>query len=166
MGKPVRFSRPEASRSDAAQRIRAAGKGVTPFRVKVLQILLEVGHPISHLEIQERMSTGAGGPVDRVTLYRNLEWLVQQDLAHRVTADDRIWRFSAARTGHPAHPHFHCLSCGQVVCLPKSRLPSPELPENYAVQDVEMVVNGICPGCREAPGLHPPATGNPGRTSG
>ena len=54
---------------------------------------------------------------DRVTLYRVLEWLVDNGLAHRVTDAQRVFRFSAAddtAKGHASHAHFRCEVCARV----------------------------------------------------
>jgi len=85
-----------------------------------------------------------------VTLYRVLEWLTEQGLVHKVSGEDRIWRFSAA--GHrPArrggHAHFVCRSCGKVICLDQTRLPSIPLPAGYRRRDVEVTIKGSCDQC-------------------
>ncbi|MCY0871466.1 MAG: Fur family transcriptional regulator [Acidithiobacillus caldus] len=133
----------------AAVRIRASGSRATRWRIRILQALLDAGKPVSHQELQESLRRDTGEVVDRVTLYRNLDWLLQKGLAHRITTDDRVWRFGVADdAAHPPHPHFRCLRCGELLCLADMQLPRPELPQGYALRDVDMVVNGICPHCR------------------
>ena len=136
--------------TEAERRVRAAGQRPTRARLQILQALLDLAQPVSHNEIQEYIATHWAQTMDRVTLYRGLDWLVQHQLTHRITADDRVWRFSAINPEHPAHPHFHCLRCGQVLCLPDSQLPEPKLPADYRVEEVEMVVNGVCPHCQRS----------------
>jgi Fur family ferric uptake transcriptional regulator len=136
--------------SEAERRIRAAGQRPTKARLQILQALLDLAQPVSHGEIQEHILEHWKEAMDRVTLYRGLDWLVQHQLTHRITADDRVWRFSAINLEHPSHPHFHCLRCGQVLCLPESQLPQPILPDDYRVEEIEMVVNGICPHCQKS----------------
>ena len=148
-----------AQTTEAENRVRAAGQRPTRARLQILQALLDLAQPVSHTEIQEHIQSRWAENIDRVTLYRGLEWLVQHQLSHRITADDRVWRFSAINPEHPSHPHFHCVRCGQVLCLPESQLPAPQLPAEYRVKEVEVVVNGICPHCQrsapEWPGHHP-----------
>ncbi|MDD5376183.1 Fur family transcriptional regulator [Acidithiobacillus sp.] len=140
------------SDTDAAERLRAAGQRVTRLRVVVFKTLLEAEQPLSHPELQQRLEASETGGVDRVSLYRNLEWLVQIGLAHRITADDRVWRFSARREEMATqHPHFHCVSCGRVICLPESSVPAPRLPADYSMIEMELVVNGVCAHCGKAP---------------
>ncbi|MBU2765641.1 transcriptional repressor [Acidithiobacillus ferrivorans] len=143
----------EVSDAEAAQRLRAIGQRITRLRVAVFKTLLAAEQPLSHPELQQRLEASETGAVDRVSLYRNLEWLVQTGLAHRITADDRIWRFSAHRDETATqHPHFHCVACRQVFCLPESSVPTPPLPADYSMIEMELVVNGVCAQCgKEAP---------------
>ena len=34
---------------------------------------------------------------------------------HKLTGEDRVWRFSA--TSNSDHTHFNCTDCGQIYCL-------------------------------------------------
>lgn len=142
----------EVSDTEATQRLRAIGQRITRLRIAVFKTLLEAEQPLSHPEVQQRLEASETGAIDRVSLYRNLEWLVQNGLAHRVTTDDRIWRFSARREETATqHPHFHCVSCGQVFCLPESSVPVPRLPVDYSMIEMELVVNGVCARCGKEP---------------
>ncbi|TMH21317.1 MAG: transcriptional repressor, partial [Betaproteobacteria bacterium] len=62
----------------------------------MLAALLRADEALTHHEVEHRLRRGQD--VDRVTLYRVLEWLTEQGLVHKVSGEDRIWRFSAA--GH------------------------------------------------------------------
>ncbi len=103
--------------SRARSLLRAADGRLTPARVAVLEILLRSAVALSHQQIEEAIEE-RGLDVDRVTLYRVLDWLVERDLAHRIATEDRVWRFNAmdrTQAGDPAH--FHCTRCGQIVYL-------------------------------------------------
>ncbi|WP_414039165.1 Fur family transcriptional regulator [Acidithiobacillus sp. M4-SHS-6] len=135
--------------------LREAGQRVTRLRVAVYKTLLDAEQPLSHPEVQQRLESSRESSVDRVSLYRNLEWLVDIGLAYRITADDRVWRFGARRREQPEkHPHFHCVSCGQVFCLPDSQLAAPKLPKDYSVIEMELVVNGLCAHCGQKKQAH------------
>ena len=114
----------------------------------MLAALLRADEALTHHEVERRLRRGQD--VDRVTLYRVLEWLTEQGLVHKVSGEDRIWRFSAA--GHrPArgggHAHFECRSCGKVICLDQTRLPSIPLPAGYRRRNVEVTIKGSCDQC-------------------
>jgi Fur family ferric uptake transcriptional regulator len=134
--------------SQAAALLLATGARQTRARIEVLAALLRAGEALTHNEVERRLHRGHD--VDRVTLYRVLEWLTEQGLAHKVSGGDRVWRFSAA--GHaraPAggHAHFECSSCGKVICLDKARLPSIPLPAGYRRRDIEVTIKGSCDQC-------------------
>ncbi len=148
------------SASDHASRARRAqaiivGRGAraTRARVAVLTALLAAQEALTHHDIEQRLARGHD--VDRVTLYRVLDWLVEQGLAHKLAGDDRVWRFSAggqrdtgggSRPGH-AHAHFRCSECGKVVCLDEARLPAIPLPDGFRGREVEVTIRGICDAC-------------------
>jgi Fur family ferric uptake transcriptional regulator len=120
----------------------------TKARIAVLSVLLAGREALTHHEIENRLSTA--GEVDRVTLYRVLEWLTAHGLAHKLSADDRVWRFAAAGHGHAggdAHAHFECRECGKVICLTETRMPSISLPRGFRRREVEVTVKGSCAAC-------------------
>ncbi|MCC9000806.1 MAG: transcriptional repressor [Candidatus Contendobacter sp.] len=140
------LSTPTASET-ARQRLLNCGQRVTVARLAILQVLLDSPRALSHHDVEARISE-IGEHFDRVTLYRVLEWLVVQGLAHKVAAEDRSWRFSAILDGNHEHPHFHCLKCGEVLCLDTLR---PAfvfgLPPGYTLQRAELTIHGACPAC-------------------
>jgi len=127
--------------------ITAHGGRVTRTRVAVLDVLLASQQPLSHDEVGEALRR-ENVPHDRVTLYRNLEWLVEQGIAHRMAGDDRVWRFSVVATAEHEHAHFHCDRCGQLFCL-DALTPAfaIALPNGYSMNRAELIVHGACPGC-------------------
>jgi len=133
--------------AQAATLLAAKGARLTRSRIEVLTALLRSGEALTHHEVERRLRRGH---VDRVTLYRVLEWLTEQGLAHKLSGDDRVWRFSAAgnaRTHGGGHPHFECSSCGKVVCLDEARLPAIPLPAGYRRRDVAVTIKGRCDRC-------------------
>lgn len=119
---------------------------LTPARLQVLEILLAAPHALSHAEIEARLAA----PLDRVTLYRVLDWLVAKGLGHKIPGEDRSWRFNAIAHEAHGHAHFHCTRCGQVFCLsdlqPAFAL---SLPPGYRFQKAELSVHGECPACAQ-----------------
>lgn len=131
----------------ARSALRATGERVTPARLRVYVALLDSARALSHHELESTL--GAGTPVDRVTLYRVLDWLTAEGLVHKVSGDDRVWRFSAAGHEHPghAHAHFQCSECGKVVCLDAARVPAIAVPAGYRRREVEITIKGSCDAC-------------------
>jgi Fur family ferric uptake transcriptional regulator len=132
--------------------IRGTGARVTRARVEVLAALLAAERALTHHEVEGRISRNPG--IDRVTVYRVLEWLTSRGLAHKIAGDDRIWRFNAATNEHErahAHAHFKCNRCGDVICLEEVRAArSIKLPPGFRSQEVELTVKGMCAECYPA----------------
>jgi Fur family ferric uptake transcriptional regulator len=127
--------------------VRRTGARVTRQRVEVLAVLLAARSALTHHEVESRVNRGAG--MDRVTVYRVLEWLTAHSLAHRIAGEDRVWRFNAADEAHAQrHAHFKCNDCGEVICLDQSvGARSIPLPSGYRSQEIELTVKGLCAGC-------------------
>jgi Fur family ferric uptake transcriptional regulator len=131
--------------------LRRTGARVTRPRIEVLAILLAAGRALTHQQVGRQASRALG--IDRVTIYRVLEWLTAQDLAHRIAGEDRVWRFNAAADERAQrHAHFQCNRCGEVICLEKAvAKPSVALPTGYRSQEIELTIRGLCAGCVPAP---------------
>lgn len=134
---------PDTPSLAAREGLRATGARVTPARVRVLAALLEAGSPQSHHEIEARIPE----PLDRVTLYRVLDWLVAQGLARRAAGEDRVWRFMAGGEVHAGHAHFHCGRCGAVRCLEGQPVQGVRLPRGFRGESVDLTVRGLCAAC-------------------
>src|SRR5258706_808887 len=136
--------------------IRATGERLTQPRTAVLACLLASDRAASHLDVAHALADHHA--VDRVTVYRVLEWLVNKNIAHRIAGDDRVWRFmvtpqhSAAKPGmatrHGHHAHFTCEACGQTFCLDKVA-PKVELrlPRGFRSSEIDLKVRGRCAHC-------------------
>jgi Fur family ferric uptake transcriptional regulator len=122
------------------------GARATRARIHVLAVLLSAHEALSHHDVERRLARGHG--IDRVTLYRVLEWLTSQGLAHKVAGEDRVWRFSAAGRREGAHAHFQCSDCGRIVCLDQARVPTIALPAGFRRREVEVTVRGTCDACQ------------------
>lgn len=139
---------------NSAELIAAHGGRITRTRLAVLEILQDSGRSLSHDDVAARLSAAAV-PHDRVTLYRTLDWLVEQGLAHRIKGPDRAWRFNFGGEKAAQHAHFHCDRCGHVLCLESVRPDEGfSLPEGYRPERAELVFHGTCPDCGRQVGLN------------
>ncbi len=129
--------------------IRATGQRLTRPRVAVLACLMAGERAATHLEIASRLPVNQG--VDRVTVYRVLEWLVEQGIAHRIAGDDRVWRFMMSANNdaraHGQHAHFTCESCGQTFCLGEVPRVAVKLPRGFRSSEIDLTVRGQCAHC-------------------
>lgn len=129
--------------------IRAVGSRVTPARVRVLAALQAAPGPQSHADVEETLTRQAHPAVDRVTLYRVLDWLCAAGLAHKATDARGVFRFSAAAPNveHAGHVHFRCTGCGGVFCLKAPPPAPPKLPRGFRLAAVAFDIRGECPRC-------------------
>ncbi len=129
--------------------IRATGARVTTSRVRVYALLQNAQGPLCHRDIEQRLSGEALPALDRVTLYRVLDWLAQAGLAHKAADTRGVFRFSAATSDgeHLRHMHFRCTACGGVFCLEMSQPSLPELPQGFRLASAEFDIRGVCPDC-------------------
>ncbi len=127
--------------------VRRTGARATRPRIEVLAALLAAGRALTHQEVGRQVNRALG--IDRVTIYRVLEWLTTRNLAHRIAGEDRVWRFNAAADEHAQrHAHFQCNRCGDVICLETALATrSIPLPSGYRSQEIELTVKGLCAGC-------------------
>lgn len=128
--------------------IKRTGNRATRARVVVLAFLLSKPSAVTHHQIECALDKHE--KIDRVTLYRVLDWLTAKGLAHKVLSGDRAWHFRANEdvSGHHEHAHFKCNRCEKVVCLDDFELSrNLSLPRGYRAQEIDMTVKGLCASC-------------------
>ena len=141
------------SDDDLAEQLRAAGLRRTQPRIAVLRHMLKVGQPVAHAEVAEAL---AKLELDRVSIYRVLVDLARVKILTRTDMGDHVWRFDLAkgdRSHSMEHPHFMCMSCGAVECLPEEavRIAGPRKgPRAVRTGEVEVQLKGQCDACASA----------------
>ena len=137
--------------ADLQAEIRGHGLRSTGPRVAVLAHLRKATSPLSHTEIHEAL---ADRGYDRATIYRNLVDLAEAGLLVRSDLGDHVWRFErrdAGRAGVEAgHPHFVCIDCGEVSCLPEEAVKvraASGAPRALRTSKVEVQIKGRCDDC-------------------
>lgn len=129
-----------------SERIKSAQLRVTKPRIRILDILEAHAMPMAHNEILVHVPD-----MDRVTLYRVLDALVEGRLVHRVQGTDGTWRFCAheddGRSCPGGHVHFLCETCGRMYCLTEHKIPHFDLPHDFVVSHKQMLILGTCHAC-------------------
>jgi Fur family ferric uptake transcriptional regulator len=150
-GTPVAVA-PDAI-AKARRLVSESGGRNTEARRNVLACLIAANQALSHADIETQL---AGTDLDRVTLYRVLEWLVERQLAHRVGtvgSHERAMRFAFTQPDRPsAHAHFQCTECGRTICLESAVAPALIVPPGVELEGVELSAFGRCASCK---GAHP-----------
>lgn len=135
--------------SDARQALRGAKLRSTTSRVAVLQHISAAGKPVSHADVAEVLVPQG---FDKSTIYRCLVELADAGLLARLDAGDHAWRFERRDETHATgdHPHFVCVDCGTVTCLPDIEVKiSPAKGHKAVLGNVtEVFLKGHCKDCQ------------------
>lgn len=131
--------------------MEGVGIRATKHRLAVLRILGDAPHPMTAQEVFDAFK--ADRSINRVTVYRILESLVEGGVVDKISTGDRSFRYGLApNDNHPQHAHFYCRLCGFMTCLPPESfylpfaIPSPGLPG--VVEKYEIRLDGVCHRCR------------------
>jgi Fur family ferric uptake transcriptional regulator len=119
----------------------------TQSRIVVLQALLEAARPLRQDQIAPQPSRRA---VNKVTVYRTLESLIDAGLVHRAFMQNRACYFELADhcTDKQCHPHFTCTNCGITHCLTGVSLPMVKIADKgFVVHRQQVRLEGLCPAC-------------------
>lgn len=137
---------------EAENMVRETGERLTRPRVEVLAVLLAAERALSHHEVESRINASLG--IDRVTVYRVLDWLSEKGLAHKIAGEDRLWRYNAAEHAHSqSHAHFQCERCGMVICLDEQDdALRVRVPRGFISREIALTVKGFCATCMHAHG--------------
>ncbi|MCX7373812.1 MAG: Fur family transcriptional regulator [Alphaproteobacteria bacterium] len=99
----------------AAAICAARGAQLTPLRRQVLGLVLAAEQPIGAYALLERLKT-ARGPAAPPTIYRALDFLLEQGLVHKLERLNSFTGCVAAGHSH-AHQFLICTRCGQATEL-------------------------------------------------
>ena len=135
---------------DYSSFLKASGLGHTPNRHRVLEVIGNNSSPLSAQQIFDTLSRCDN--INRVTVYRILDLLVDKGLVERINGGGRSFVYGLApNENHPAHPHFYCKSCGNLECLnPQSlNVDLQHMQRTFAglIENVEVRVDGVCKNC-------------------
>lgn len=146
----------------AQEMIAENGLKPTKARISILNIMLNSKKALSHHDILALLQ--GVKEIDRVTVYRVLDWLLEHDFVHRISGDDRVWKYqlnSTERSFKPpsgsqsqllnnhSHAHLHCQSCHTVLCLDELAANIPkEIFGDYQISNVELNLKGVCKECQ------------------
>ena len=135
---------------DYSDLLKARGLGITRNRLRVLEIIGSKNFPHSAGDIYKTLERSAS--INRVTVYRILDLLVNHRLVQRLNGGGRSYVYGLAPSEHhPAHPHFFCKNCGHMECLnPQSlNVDTKAMQHTFAglIENVEVRVDGVCKTC-------------------
>jgi Fur family ferric uptake transcriptional regulator len=124
-------------------------------RLRVLEVVGNNKYPLSAADIFKTLERGDS--INRVTVYRILDLLVDHGIIERLSTGGRAFYYGLAPNDyHRPHPHFYCKSCGQMDCLDPESLDVDAGPlwKTFPgqIDRVEVRVDGICKNCLRVQG--------------
>jgi len=131
--------------------LRRNSLSVTESRKKILNLFFNVPGALAHGDIERK----AGEKFDRVTVYRTLQTFVEKGIIHTIPTTDNSVRYALCKDNcteghhHDDHVHFICLQCGATLCLEDVVVPEIKMRKGFSVNEIEVVVKGICLDCQQ-----------------
>jgi Fur family ferric uptake transcriptional regulator len=128
--------------------LRKNNLSITESRRKILSLFLQTKDALAHGDIEKK----AGEKFDRVTIYRTLQTFVEKGIIHSIPTSDNSVKYALCKDckegqHHDDHVHFVCSICNTTICLDDIVSPAIELPQGYLIENVEVVINGVCDKC-------------------
>ena len=118
----------------------------TATQEAVLSVLTSKRRAMSQDAIVKQMEVDA----DRATIYRILNRFCEDEIVHKIVADDGKQYFAVCAKSDDVpipgnHFHFRCTKCETIECLPS--LVEYLVPESYKVESLNCVLVGVCKYC-------------------
>lgn len=91
--------------------LKEQGHRVTPAREALLQVFATAEKPLSAVELGVQLKKKRLG-VNKTTIYREITFLLEQQIIHEIQFGDDKKYFELAGSEH--HHHLRCVSCNAV----------------------------------------------------
>ena len=159
---PAEFSRRTEHLLDRAEAIcQHRGAKLTELRRDLLGLILDAASPTGAYDLLDRLRQSRRGAAPP-TVYRTLDFLLEQGLIHRV---ERLSAFVGCVAGCTAEPggdsHTHaaqfliCRECGRVVEMQDHNvsmvLARAAKDAGFSITNATVEVEGLCSTCRTTP---------------
>jgi Fur family transcriptional regulator, ferric uptake regulator len=134
--------------SEIEDKLKSRNIRPTAMRVLVLKVLSEQTSAVSLSDMEEIFEKA-----DKVTLYRTLKTFEENKLIHRIDDGTGSVKYALCKESCQCQPedlhiHFLCTKCHQTFCLTDVPVPTVNLPTRFTLENINMVVKGICANCQ------------------
>jgi Fe2+ or Zn2+ uptake regulation protein len=133
---------------DYAPQLRARGFRMTPQRMAILHVLCHAGTHLSPTDVYKQAKLDFP-KITEPTVYRTLEFLARNGLAHPTQTGNGHLRYQIAGS---AHHHIVCRICGSEIEVEHHLLESLyhklESTSGYLRIDSHITFFGLCPKCQ------------------
>jgi Fur family zinc uptake transcriptional regulator len=133
----------------AEARCLAHGQKLTPARRRVLELLMQAGQPMKAYDLISAFEDGT--PAKPPTVYRALEFLEREGLAHRIESLAAYVACSGEAGVHAA-AFLLCDCCGrteEIAAPVDEALRGLAGAAGYTIESVAIEAHGRCAACRE-----------------
>ena len=132
---------------DTDKKLQAKNIKPTAMRELVLKVLTEEKTAISLPELESKFEKA-----EKTTLYRTLKTFEKHKLIHSIDDGSGTVRYALCSDScvcdpEDLHVHFFCTKCKKTYCLNDIPVPTINLPVGFTLENVNMVVKGICSNC-------------------
>ena len=121
----------------------------TAVRTVVLRHLLSQEKAQSLKDIENALAY-----TDRSSIFRTLKTFEENKVIHSIEDGSGMTKYAVCAKGcncdpKDLHYHFYCTNCDKTFCLFDIPIPKIQLPENFKLQQANMVVKGLCENCNK-----------------
>ncbi|MDW7674936.1 MAG: Fur family transcriptional regulator [Bacillota bacterium] len=134
---------------EITQTLKAKQYKLTPQRIAIIKIMLEVNHPLSALDVFQKVKVYHSN-ISLDTVYRSLHLLAAIGVVSLINIANRERElFELAQHHH----HLVCTKCGQVICMESILMEHDTImqqaatTENFQVTGHAFEVYGFCSNC-------------------
>lgn len=138
--------------AEAERHCAANGSLLTPQRRRVLEIVAASHQAIGAYEVLERMVDENGKRPAPMTVYRALDFLMEQGIVHKIESRNAFIACSCPEREHEGAQFLICEGCGEVAELNDGTLDRAIAKGashvGFTVSSPVVEINGLCPNCR------------------
>ena len=131
--------------------LRKKGERVTKAREEIISIIFSSKRPVTSPTIQERLEK-KGISVNKTTVYRELDFLLENEIISQVNLGTDVNHYEAAHLPH--HHHLVCDTCGdisEVICdeieEPMEKLVKRVQTSGFKIDNHMLEFYGTCLNC-------------------
>lgn len=144
--------------ADARELCASRGVRLTDLRLQVLELIWQSHKPLGAYSLMDMLAQASTRRVAPPTVYRALDFLLEQGLIHRINALNAFIGCPSPRHQHQSH-FLICRQCGNALELDNPELSgaieASALAAGFVVHTQSLEVMGLCNHCQQHPAAAP-----------
>jgi Fur family transcriptional regulator, zinc uptake regulator len=136
----------------ARELCNARGVRLTSLREQVLGLIWQSHKPLGAYSLMEMLAKASTRRVAPPTVYRALDFLLEEGLVHRINSLNAFIGCPSPRSKHQSH-FLICQGCGVAVELNdvalNQHLANSALAAGFILQAHSVEITGFCPSCQQ-----------------